>query len=173
MAVDVPDVFGGGVGVVEAEVAPRPPNSRAIPKLRQIDLACPMCRIAVGLGREPGLDRAAEPPAGRILGHFLPQEILARGIAPRLIGRDGRIDRGHRSKLMAARGATNARRALNPAIDESAREGSRALRVLVLQAAYTSSPTSAAASCGAGATGSSTRGGGASKPAGGWMSISA
>jgi len=37
---------------------------------------------------------------------------------------------------------------------------------------YTSSSTSAAASTGA-ATGSSTRGGGASKPAGGWMSISA
>jgi hypothetical protein len=37
---------------------------------------------------------------------------------------------------------------------------------------YSSSSTSAAASAGAG-TGSSTRGGGASKPAGGWMSISA
>jgi hypothetical protein len=36
-------VLGGGVGIVEAQIA-APPNSSASPKFTQIDLACPMCR---------------------------------------------------------------------------------------------------------------------------------
>jgi len=35
-----------------------PPNSRAVPKFRQIDLACDV-QVAVGLGREPRDDLAA------------------------------------------------------------------------------------------------------------------
>ena len=42
--VDVLDVFLGRVRVVEAEVAGAPASRSATPKLRQIDLAWPMCR---------------------------------------------------------------------------------------------------------------------------------
>jgi len=77
-----------------------------------------------------------------------------------------RVFHGHRGTL---------RRRNNFAHNEKrpGARGSRALLVPIgLSDAYTSSSTSAAASTGA-ATGSSTRGGGTSKPAGGWMSISA
>ncbi len=96
--VDVPEVFGGRVGIVEPQVA----AARELggdPEVETDGLGVPDVQVAVGLGREPGVDRPAEAAAGHVRGDLLAQKVLAWRLAGGGVGLGRSVGVGHGGNL--------------------------------------------------------------------------